>query len=202
MSPRELAESEGKPIAIDWIEAALAALQDEPTGPLVTSALATNFSLAEGAPARQRADVIGAVIAAFRRSFAVIQKSRRTFRDATEAEAARWFSADDLPPAYAIFDDAIYFTPRFAPWNEATRSGFGLRCRAAMVLHESVHVFDPRSGEPRIHLSEWDEPAFSAQTLDESLSNPSAYASFAAQVDARALAWPREARWGAGRPAE
>ncbi len=80
--------------------------------------------------------------------------------------------------------------------------GFGPRCLTAMVIHECVHVFDARSGEPEIHVSEWDEPRFSAIAPALQVHNPSAYASFAAQVHHGELEWPREARFGAGRPRE
>jgi hypothetical protein len=71
-----------------------------------------------------------------------------------------------------------------------------------MVIHECVHVFDERSGEAEIHISEWDEPRFSANPPELQMHNPSAYASFAAQVHHARHAWPVEARFGAGRPAD
>jgi hypothetical protein len=192
MTPKELAEREGKPIALGWIESALRELSAG--SELARAALAVNFSLRE-----RDADVVGAISATFERVRGVIVRSDRYFVAVSEAAARRFFPTGGLPPAYALFDEAIYFTPEFAPFDPATGRGFGPLCRAAMVLHESVHVIDPESGTAEVHISEWDEPGFSAQSVDESLHNPSAYASFAAQVHAAALAWPREARFGAGR---
>jgi hypothetical protein len=213
VTPKELAEREGKPIAIAWIDAATSALRDyeawlaggvEPaTRALVASALATNFALRASAEPREIREHVASILDMFARSREILVRSDRWFVGVTEQAARHVFGAgSDIPPAYAIFEEAIYFTSRFAPHDPATGRGFGPLCRAAMVLHESVHVVDPRSGEPDVHVSEWDEPRFSAQTPDESLHNPSAYASFAAQVHTGAVEWPRAARFGAGRPAE
>lgn len=195
MTPRDLAEREGKPIALGWIEAALSALEAETE--LARVALAVNFSLQKPDP-----EIVREIARTFEKAQGVIARSDRTFVSVSEAAARRFFPNGGLPPAYAVFDEAIYFTPEFAPFDPATRRGFGPMCRAAMVLHESVHVIDRDSGAPDVHISEWDEPGFSAQSAVESLHNPSSYASFAAQVHSGALAWPREARFGAGRPAE
>ena len=86
------------------------------------------------------------------------RSQRPFFFDADEAETKKYFGRA-VPPAYALYERGVYFTPAFAPFDAATESGFGPCCRAAMVLHESVHVVDRRSGEPAIHISEWDEPA-------------------------------------------
>ena len=51
-------------------------------------------------------------------------------------------------------------------------------------------------------MSEWDEPRFSAQLPEHALHNPSAYASFAAQVHHGALEWPVTARFGMMRPTD
>lgn len=213
MTPKELAEREGKPIAIAWIDAATHALRDyeawlaggvEPaTRALVASALATSFSLPASADPRELREYVAQILDTFARSREILVWSDRWFVGVTEQAAANLFGgASKIPPAYAIYDEAIYFTPRFAPHDPVTGRGFGPLCRAAMVLHESVHVIDPRSGEPDVHVSEWDEPRFSAQTPDESVHNPSSYASFAAQVHTGAMEWPRAVRFGAGRPAD
>lgn len=111
--------------------------------------------------------------------------------------AVEIFGADSVPPAFAIFEAHVYFTPHFRPHDQS--GGFGPLCRAAMVVHESVHVFDRRSGEPEIHIAEWDE-RFETRSPEQQQHNPSAFASFAAQVHERRLEWPRSARVGAGNP--
>ncbi|MFO0547347.1 MAG: hypothetical protein U0271_03105 [Polyangiaceae bacterium] len=206
MTPKELAESEGVPIALRWVAASLALLQnhltalakDEPGDELAWNALETNFSLSREQPLASVYIVL--VIARFVQARGVLEHSNRYFHDIGEPDARAIFG-DDIPPAYAQ-GDGVYFTPRFEPYDAVTGRGFGPCCRAAMVLHESIHIIAPRSGEPAIHISEWDEPAFSGQSFEESLHNPSAYASFGAQAESRALEWPRSARFGAGRPAD
>ncbi|MCW5836760.1 MAG: hypothetical protein KIS78_30465, partial [Labilithrix sp.] len=207
MTPRELAEVEGKPIALGWIDAALAALRahldalvvGEAPGPddVVTAALATNFSLGASSGIARIA-YVWLILGTFTRARDVIVRSDRFFSSVTLDEARALFPAGAaVPPAYAMFGHGVFFTPCFAPYDAATGSGFGPRCRAAMVVHESVHVVDSLSGRPDVHVSEWQEPAFSAQTPWQSVHNPSAYASFAAQVASGALAWPPSARYGA-----
>lgn len=222
MSPRELAEIEGKPIALTWIDAASDALRgyleglasgEEPEArDLVESALAINFSLArrdrDAVPERVtsrlgRMAFVWAVLGTFTRAREVIVASKRFFAGATLEQARALFSPEvGIPPAYAMYGVGVFFTPAFAPWDAATGRGFGPLCRAAMVVHESVHVIDRMSGLADIHISEWQEPAFSRQTPLQSLHNPSAYASFAAQVHERALEWPVAVRYGAGRAAD
>jgi hypothetical protein len=196
MSAGRLAEEECKPIALAWIDAALIALRDRLEDDVTASALTTNFRIP---PARQDSPIVMAIFGIFVLARAIIERSDRYFHEVSEEEAKRLFG-DGIPPAYAIFGDGIYFTPRFEPWSVETKRGFGPLCRSAMVVHEAVHVIDPRSGEPAIHVSEWDEPRFSSQTTLQSIHNPSSYASFSAQVHEGSVDWPRDARHGAGSP--
>jgi hypothetical protein len=196
LSPRELAEKESKPIAVAWVIAARAALAT-PTAELTLAALATNFAWSRIPHPRIDAH-LRHVSASFASIASVLTESSRRFKDVSMERAAEIFGVGGVPPAYAIFADHVYFTPHFRAHDEG--GGFGPMCRAAMVVHESVHVFDRRSGEPEIHISEWDE-RFETLTPEQQLHNPSAYASFAAQVHERRLQWPRTVRFGAGNPA-
>lgn len=191
MTPRELAEHECKPLALAWINAALEALarrDDE----LTVAALETNFRIPRNEKQEKHDPVVSKIVGHFLLSRAVITESAHYFREISEADATALFRGGNVPPAYAIFGDRIFFTPRF--------EAFGPLCRTAMVVHESMHIIDPRGGEPANHISEFDEPRFSSQTIEQSFHNASSYASFSAQVHERALAWPQEARFGAGNP--
>lgn len=199
LTPAQLAETECKPIAAAWVAAARAALVDA-GDPLTRAALETNFAWATIAESK-RAAHLRHVRASFDSIAAVLVDSARRFTNVSLARAAELFGGEHaVPPAYAIFADCIYFTPHFRPFDASTGGGFGPKCRAAMVVHEAVHVFDRRSGEPEIHISEWDE-RFETRTAEQQLHNPSAYASFSAQVHERRTSWPRSARYGAGNPA-
>lgn len=150
------------------------------------SALAINFSVRKWEPW-----YAWRILGTFTRAREVVVERDRFFFEVTSEEAGKLFP-QGVPPAYAIYGKGVYFTPSFHE--------FGPMCRAAMIVHESVHVIDPQSGAPDVHISEWMEPAFSRQTAAQSLHNPSAYASFAAQIYEGKLDWPPGVRYGAGRP--
>jgi hypothetical protein len=194
--PRELAERESKPVAAAWIERALWAL-GQPDAELTRAGLRVNFA-GRRVPERVYAQRIAKIRETYLRVRAVIGDSARRFASVSEREARELFPGGALPPAYALFGDRIFFTPAFAPFDPGTARGLGPKCRAAMVLHEAVHVVDERSGEPEVHVSEWDEPRFSRLSPDQSLHNPSSYASFAAQMHEGLLEWPAHLRFGAG----
>ena len=101
----------------------------------------------------------------------------------------------ELRPRSRFADAWLAQIVPFLPPTERSLEGWEVALRG----EEGV---DLRSGEPAIHVSEWEEPRFSEQTVEESLHNPSVYASLAAQLHAGLVAWPPSARWGAGRPAE
>lgn len=185
-------------MALGWVASARAAL-DAPDAPLTRAALDVNFAFVRLDATEHAAHRVW-IAAAYVQIQRVLERSHVLFADVSDGEAHRLFG-DAVPPAYAIGGDRVYFTREFRPWDPVARRGYGPKCRAAMLIHESVHVFDGRSGEPEIHLSEWD-PRFDRMTPEQQLHNASAYASFAAQVHHHALSWTREERYGAGRPAE
>ncbi len=193
MSPRELAEDE-TPLALAWIASARGALAGTASDALLRSALETNFAWREVRNPTEHLRHIERTLSAIVK---VLELSRHYFADVSLERAREVFSSIDIPPAYTLFEDRVYFTPEFKPWDPATMTGFGRLCRTAMVVHEAVHIFDRRSGEREIHVSEWDE-RYASRTAEQQLHNPSAYASLTAQIHERRLHWPLEARYGAG----
>lgn len=182
---------EAVPLALVWVERALAALA-APGEPLARAALATNFAWARLDAAASEPQ-LQAIVATFVGVRAVLRDAKTSFAAAPRSLARHHFAPPaSIPPAYAIFGDRVYVTEVF--------SRFGPKCQTAMVLHEGVHLVDPGSGAADVHISEWDEPRFSSLAPEQSLHNPSAYASFAAQVDAGMLEWPARVRFGAGNP--
>jgi hypothetical protein len=198
MNPLELAEIDGKPIALAWVASARAALE-APESALTHAALRTNFAFAELPAAEHEAHRVW-IAAAYVEIESVLERSHVLFAGVSDDEVRERFGAG-VPPAFAIGGDRLYFTSAFKRWDPVTKRGYGPKARAAMLIHESVHIFDGRSGEPDIHVPEWD-PRFDAMTPEQQIHNASAYASFAAQVHHRALSWTREERYGVGRPAE
>lgn len=193
MSPRKLAE-DGTPLALAWITSAQSALAGSPSDALLGAALETNFAWREVQNATEHLRHIERALGAIVK---VLELSRHYFAEVSLERAREVFSPSDIPPAYTLFEDRVYFTPEFKPWDPSAKTGFGGLCRAAMIVHEAVHIFDARSGEREIHVSEWDE-RYGSRTAAQQLHNPSAYASFAAQIHERRLYWPRQARYGAG----
>ena len=170
------------PIAMRWVKSAREHL--DRSDPLVVAALETNFAWRR-VRAEDRDATFVFVLSHLASIEAVLNDAERLFRRPKHAEIDA--------PAY-VSDGVVWFT------NSFHFDHFGPKCLAAMVVHESVHVFDERSGEPDVHISEWDEPTFSAIPPHMQIHNPSAYASYTAQIHHGALAWPRDSRFGAGRP--
>jgi len=170
------------PIAMRWVKSARERL--DRSDPLVRAALETNFAWKRVRDADRDATFVY-VLSHLASIEAVLNDAERLFRRPALAEIDA--------PAY-VSDGVVWFTDTF------TRDRFGPKCLAAMVVHECVHIFDEQSGGPDVHISEWDEPTFSAIAPELQIHNPSAYASYAAQIHHGALEWPREARFGAGRP--
>lgn len=183
------------PIATRWVASARAAVSRDDA--LREAALTVNFAWARVAPSEQ-ARLLAFIADHFRSIADVLDRREALFRIPDPRDVKRWFG-ESTPPAYA-WNGHVYFTGEFRPYDGA--SGFGPSCLAAMVVHECVHVFDARSGEAEIHVSEWDEPRFSALPPLLQVHNPSAYASFAAQAHHQKLDWPRDVRFGAGRRAD
>jgi hypothetical protein len=171
-----------RPIAMRWVKSARA--RTDRNDPLVKSALETNFAW-KRVDDHDRNETFAFVSSHLASIEIVLADAERLFRRTTKPVIDA--------PAY-VYEGIVWFTRTF------TLDHFGPNCLAAMVVHESVHVFDARSGEPTIHISEWDEPTFSAIPPELQVHNPSAYASYSAQIHHGALAWPRDVRFGAGRP--
>jgi peptidoglycan hydrolase-like protein with peptidoglycan-binding domain len=75
----------------------------------------------------------------------------------------------------------ITFGPAFRSVTLPDGALIGSNSRAAILIHESTHVIDAQSGQPAIHISEFD-PAYDVQIADLAIHNPSSYASFAANI--------------------
>lgn len=75
----------------------------------------------------------------------------------------------------------ITFGPAFRSVTLPDGALIGPNSRAAILIHESTHVIDAQSGQPAIHISEFD-PAYDVQIADLAIHNPSSYAAFAANI--------------------
>ena len=83
--------------------------------------------------------------------------------------------------AEAPLNGPITFGPAFTDVDSHFGGRIGPNSRAAILMHEGVHVFDSVSGRADIHISEF-ESGYATQDPDLSLHNPSSYAGFAAHI--------------------
>lgn len=107
--------------------------------------------------------------------------------------------------AEAAFGGPVLFGPPYSdfkldPVAVTNIDRTGPNSLAAMMMHEATHVIDGISGNDAIHISEF-TAAYEAQSAADARHNPSAFATFAAHLDAGADR-PRTQRFGlgAGRP--
>jgi hypothetical protein len=86
-------------------------------------------------------------------------------------------------PASARIDlQKIFFAPIYKDTDSADGAAIGPRSRAAILVHEAVHLVDNLSGnDATTHISEF-SPAYDTQSADNALHNPSSYATFAWHV--------------------
>jgi hypothetical protein len=136
-------------------------------------------------------EYIAKVIAIYQKDINLLNSSGNFFiDDTTSAEAAKG------TPAHVPFGSGkVNFTPAFKERDSAASTGFGPKCRAAMVLHEPVHVVDhPDASLAANHVSEL-ASNYATQPAANQLHNAHSYAAFAQHVF-----FGTDTRFGAGKP--
>ena len=104
------------------------------------------------------------------------------------------FTFDNGPPAIpgspasGTFAAKIRFSPLYKDFDTADGARIGPNSRAAILIHEAIHLVDNQSGPPN-HISEFD-PAYATMAADSAIHNASSYATFAWHV-ARGVDFPR-----------
>jgi hypothetical protein len=194
--------------SIRWARAAIARLaeargflENPPPGPLpgfppimpptvgiTFVALETHFHISTATI--PRADYIGQVLATYVKVRAILNDAPSFFiDDTTTAEAANG------TPAHVPFGSGkVNFTPAFK--ERSGTEGFGPNCRAAMVLHEPVHIADhPAASNGANHVHE-NAANYATQPAGNQLHNAHSYASFAQQVFFNGI----DTRFGIGKP--
>jgi hypothetical protein len=195
LTPRELAISD-KPLAAAWLTQGLAAAQH--LYDLLRSAPATSgtarsqmFATAceahfkiqgilqlardpESAASRRARDRLKLIRDTFQLMLTLFPIDNRLRNGRVEYGGA---------PAYAYWNGAIFFT-RFYRTYDANRAngrdiGYGRTARAAMLIHEYVHVVNRQSGQHDI--PEWDA-RYHGLPPERAIHNPSSYSAFAQHV--------------------
>jgi len=138
-----------------------------------------------------QADYIAKLMVIYQKDINLLNSSNSFFvDDTTSPEVAKG------TPAHVPFASGkVNFTPAFKERDAATATGFGPKCRAAMVLHEPVHVVDhPDASSAANHVSEL-AANYATQPAANQLHNAHSYAAFAQHVF-----FGTDTRFGAGKP--
>ncbi len=92
-------------------------------------------------------------------------------------------SAKPGSPASGSFDkQKIFFAPLYKDFDTPDGKAIGPRSRAAILVHEAVHLTDNLSGDDATtHISEFDS-RYETQSADNAIHNASSYATFAWHV--------------------
>lgn len=176
------------PLALKRVRAAMGALMvlrinralGVPPNSLVVDAMLTHFRLsftpATIGVARLITDAdIATIFAMYVSLEGLLKAPAGRFRTGVPVNGI--FTAAEAP-----LGGPITFGPAYSN-RDCHWGGFiGKDSRAAVLMHEAVHVFDGISGRDDIHISEFDE-AYKRQPADLALHNPSSYAGFAAHIE-------------------
>jgi len=114
---------------------------------------------------------------------------KRNYQEAANVLNNSAFSFDNGPPvkpgsaASGSFDQKkIFFSPLYKDFDTPDGKQIGPNSRAAIVIHESIHLVDNLSGDDtKTHISEFD-PRYETMSADNARHNPSSYATFAWHV--------------------
>jgi peptidoglycan hydrolase-like protein with peptidoglycan-binding domain len=190
-------------LSILWAQAAIAGLTDTrnfianpPPSPLLPPrlvtvtlvALETHFHFSTATI--PRVEYIDKVLEIYGKDLNILNNPDTFFiDDTTSAEATKG------TPAHVPFGSGkVNFTPAFQ--ERAGTIGFGPNCRAAMVLHEPVHIADhPAASNGANHVNET-SPQYANQPAMNQLHNAHSYASFGQQIFFNGV----DTRFGIGKP--
>jgi len=196
MADTKTLEAEGTSIALEWIAKAQDSINGfqycwshgitGPFYPVIRNAFATHFQLVvDSATALPNQKVVDAAFLTFIRNNyrtvkEVLGKTGTYFKFPTSASVPS-ANKNDMIYTYGGMTGSIHFNPdAFIDYDPVTGKGYGPRARAAMVLHEAVHIADTLSGPPN-HIYEH-QPGYATQTANQAVHNASSYASFAQHV--------------------
>jgi hypothetical protein len=134
----------------------------------------------------------------------VLSRAPSVFVSVSRKRMSIDFGGGEGAPGYVLPANRsrVNWTPLFRinttgarPGRDWTGNGWGRKCRAAMVLHEPLHMVDARGGLDIYEHS----PQYRTMTADQAVHNAASYPSFGAHVDERSTE-PLGPLYGAGRP--
>ncbi len=108
----------------------------------------------------------------------VLANSQLFFVDDTATDEAK----KGVPAHVPFGGGKVFFTPAFQEFQVTTGRGFGPLCRAAMVLHEPVHIVDhPLASTVPTHVHE-NSPQYATNPPEHQKHNAHSYACFGQHV--------------------
>jgi hypothetical protein len=156
---------------------------------LTFDALEVHFHISTSTIPRE--DYIAKVKEIYMKDIHVLNTSASFFIDDTTSKPA----ADGVPAHVPFGSGKVNFTPSFQERDNAAGTGFGPNCRAAMVLHEPIHIVDhPDASWAKNHVQEISS-SYQSQPAANQLHNAHSYAAFAQHVF-----FGSDTRFGAGKP--
>jgi hypothetical protein len=150
------------------------------------SALSTHFRLGEFdkpsiAPRRPvTLKEVAHILDHFRKMVQVFNKNATSFTDGNPTAK----NGKPVPAVSPLNSGTVIFGSHFRNFTDNDALLIGPNSRAAILIHEGFHSVDvaKKSGDDdNVHISEFN-PRYDQQSADNSLFNPSSYASFAAHV--------------------
>lgn len=154
---------------------------------IVLQALETHFRFST---AQNKVPTIDFIIGVYQKALNVLGASSQFFIDDTTSQEAL-----NGTPAHVPFGKGkVNFTPAFRERTK-TGQGFGDKCRAAMVLHEPVHIVDhpaASNGDNHIHENSTD---YATKPARNQIHNAHSYACFAQHCF-----FGSDTRFGIGKP--
>ena len=216
LDPAQLAQ-QGIMQASIWANAGLAAVRASlvevrksggigPVDAIVKRALAGHFKIVESMPRDRLEKLLRVVEQNFVGALGVFGRSAIAFQSVSRKQMTADFAGNGDAPGYVmpLNRTRVNWSPLFRvrssgprPGRDWTGDGFGPKCRAAMVLHEPLHIVDSRGGLDIYEHS----PGYATMSADNAVHNAASYPSFAAHVQERS-SLPLGPLYGAGRPAE
>jgi peptidoglycan hydrolase-like protein with peptidoglycan-binding domain len=154
---------------------------------IVLQALETHFRLSTAA---NKLATIDFIIGVYQKAVHVLGASSQFFIDDTTSQEAL-----NGTPAHVPFGKGkVNFTPAFRE-RTADGKGFGPKCRAAMVLHEPVHIVDhPQASNADNHIHE-NSAEYATKPAKNQIHNAHSYACFAQHCF-----FGSDTRFGIGKP--
>lgn len=219
MDPAELAR-QSVPLALSWANAGLAAIRKaleavQLSGGLSSldvvtrTALSGHFKITDGLPKNRLEQLLRVVEKNFVGAIGVLGRAATMFHSVNRKQMSIDFGGGEGAPGYVMPNNRtrINFSPLFhsfhspaagpRPGMDWTGPGFGPKCRAAMVLHEPIHIVDSFGGHDIYEHG----PQYLIMSPDTAVHNAASYPSFGAHV-AENSSLPLGPRYGAGRPAD